>query len=198
LDGDGDKDVVGTAQGSDEVSWWRNDGGNPINWAKFVIDDNFNQVWPGYACDLDGDRDIDILAGSGWAGTNEVKWWENIESPAGIEDNSTLRIPLTNLTLQQNYPNPFNPYTTITFEIPDFVTTDIRGNPIAKQSVNLSIYDIRGQRVKTLIDTELGPGGYQINWDGRNDLDQPVASGIYFYTLKTGGERFTRKMTVMK
>jgi hypothetical protein len=77
LDGDGDLDVAGSAQTSDEVAWWRNDGGSPIVWTKFYIDEYFDRVWPLYVCDLDQDSDEDVIAGSGWAGTNEVKWWEN-------------------------------------------------------------------------------------------------------------------------
>jgi PKD repeat protein len=75
VDLDGDIDIVGTAQLDDEVAWWRNDGGDPIVWTKYVIDDNFDGAWPGYACDLDGDSDIDIAAGASFA--NEVAWWEN-------------------------------------------------------------------------------------------------------------------------
>jgi hypothetical protein len=78
LDGDGDMDVVGTAQSGNQVAWWRNDneGGEPFTWTKFVVD-SLARAWPIYACDLDGDQDNDIVAASGWAGTNEVKWWEN-------------------------------------------------------------------------------------------------------------------------
>jgi hypothetical protein len=93
-------------------------------------------------------------------------------------------------SLSQNYPNPFNPSTTIAFDIPA-----ISGE---KQSVNLTVYDIRGRRVRTLINSDLEPGSHKIHWHGRNDRGQSVASGIYLYTLKAGGEIFTRKMIVLK
>ena len=85
LDGDGDMDVLGTAQSGNQVAWWRNDnnGGEPFTWTKFVID-SLRRVWPLYSCDLDGDQDNDVIAASGWAGTNEVKWWEN--TPAAVEE----------------------------------------------------------------------------------------------------------------
>jgi len=92
--------------------------------------------------------------------------------------------------LHQNYPNPFNPSTTITFDIPATVGV--------KQAVNLTIHDIRGRRVRTLIASEIEPGSHRIHWDGRNERGQQVSSGIYLYTLKADEERFTKKMTVLK
>lgn len=78
VDNDGDLDVVGTAQVSDEVSWWRNDGGSPIVWTKFYIDAYLDRAWPLYVCDLDADSDSDVVAASSWQGTAEVKWYENL------------------------------------------------------------------------------------------------------------------------
>ncbi len=79
LDGDEDKDIVGTAQNGDELAIWYNDGPENefIHWTKVPLDD-LVRVWPAYACDLDNDGDNDILAASGWQGTNEVKWYENM------------------------------------------------------------------------------------------------------------------------
>lgn len=95
LDGDGDLDVAATAQVSDEVSWWRNDGGSPIVWTKFYIDEDFDRAWPLYVCDLDDDDDEDVLAASSWAGINEVRWWENIGP--GIDENRIFK------TLSQHF-----------------------------------------------------------------------------------------------
>jgi hypothetical protein len=90
----------------------------------------------------------------------------------------------------QNYLDPFNPTPTITYEIP--------GNKRMQGLVKLTVYDIRGRYVKTLVDADLPSGTHKVRWDGRNDRGESVASGIYLYTLKAGGERFTRKMTVLK
>jgi parallel beta-helix repeat protein len=92
--------------------------------------------------------------------------------------------------LFQNFPNPFNPSTTISFNISNTINK--------RQRVNLNIYDIRGRLVSSLIDSDLEPGTHKIHWDGRNDRGVSVSSGIYLYQLKSGGETFTRKMTVLK
>jgi len=89
--------------------------------------------------------------------------------------------------LHQNYPNPFNPTTTISFDIPE-----------EKEHVKLTVYDLRGRHVKTLIDSELIPGNHRVSWDGRNDRGEVASSGVYFYTIKTGDHVATRKMTVVR
>ena len=91
LDGDGDLDVVGSAQTSNEVAWWRNDGGSPIVWTKFFIADTFERAWPLYVCDLDEDGDEDVLSGSSWAGIHEVRWWENLGT--AVTENRDRPIP---------------------------------------------------------------------------------------------------------
>jgi hypothetical protein len=109
----------------------------------------------------------------------------------GISDNKppSLELPRS-WALSQNYPNPFNPSTTIAFDVPETLNQ--------AHSVNLTIYDIRGRCIRTLIDSELESGSHKIHWNGRNNLGESVASGIYLYTLKAADERFTRKMTILK
>lgn len=109
----------------------------------------------------------------------------------GIEEGGETVIPLPRaVRLNQNIPNPFNPSTTISFDIP--------GTVGAKQTAVLTVYDLRGRRVRTLMDSKVDPGSYQIHWDGRNDRGESVSSGIYFYTLKAGDDRLVRKMTIQK
>ncbi len=109
----------------------------------------------------------------------------------GITDNNPPSLePPRSWALAQNYPNPFNPSTTISFDIP--------GDADATRPVSLIVYDLRGRRVRTLVDSELEPGTHKIHWDGRNDRGKSVTSGIYLYTLKAGEKKFTRKMTILK
>jgi hypothetical protein len=94
------------------------------------------------------------------------------------------------LDLQQNYPNPFNPMTTISFDIP--------GSVGSEQHINLSIYDFRGRRIITLIDSQLDPGSHKVIWNGRNSSGLEVSSGIYLYTLRSNEQTRTRKMFLLK
>ncbi len=90
------------------------------------------------------------------------------------------------LALYQNHPNPFNAGTTISFDLgrPSFVTA--------------KIMNVLGQRVRTLIETSLPAGRHVIEWDGRDQLNKPMASGVYFYQIKAGDFESTRKMLLLK
>ena len=92
----------------------------------------------------------------------------------------------TEFALAQNFPNPFNSSTTIAFQL---------GLPYR---VELAIYSISGQRVRTLISSSLPAGHHRLQWDGRNDRDEPVASGAYLYQLSAGDFVATRQLTLLK
>lgn len=89
--------------------------------------------------------------------------------------------------LYNNYPNPFNPYTNIRFSLAQ------------DEHVKLEIFNARGQKVRTLLDEEMEKSNdISIKWNGKDDRDNPVASGIYFYRLKAGSFDSTKKMLLMK
>ena len=88
--------------------------------------------------------------------------------------------------LYQNFPNPFNPTTTIKFTIP------------TESSTNITIYNILGQRIKTLLNKELLPGSYYVEWDATNDFGMSVSSGIYFYRIEAGNFIDINKMIYIK
>jgi hypothetical protein len=98
----------------------------------------------------------------------------------------TGALPPSRLLLGQNYPNPFNPTTTIAFEVP------------AAGRASLVVYDVTGARVRTLVDGTIRAGRHDVKWDGRNESQQPVGSGVYFYRLATTGKSLTRKMVLLK
>jgi hypothetical protein len=130
------------------------------------------------------------------------------DTPYYIEGNGVDRYPLIGeytgidevivnvpkaFELSQNYPNPFNLSTTISFMVHSKRET-VNG-PI---HTTLTIYNILGQRVRTLVDGEKLPGEYRVNWDGKNQNKENVASSIYFYRLTTPNFSETRKMLLVK
>lgn len=89
--------------------------------------------------------------------------------------------------LFQNYPNPFNPATEIRYQIP--VTKSGEG-----KKTTLAIYNLLGEKVRTLVSTRRMPGVYAVSWDGRNDFGTPVTSGLYVYRLSSGDFVESKKM----
>ena len=90
------------------------------------------------------------------------------------------------LALDQNVPNPFNPATAIGFEV------DRAAN------VTLTVYDVSGRRVRTLVSRFMTPGIYTEEWNGRDARGEGVASGVYFYRLRAGDRAITKKMVYLK
>jgi hypothetical protein len=89
--------------------------------------------------------------------------------------------------LERNYPNPFNPTTNIKFAMPK------AGN------VKLTIYNMLGQKVRTLVSNKMEAGRYNVQWNARNDYGARVASGLYFYKMQVNGKHIgSRKMILMK
>lgn len=95
-------------------------------------------------------------------------------------------------SLYQNYPNPFNPTTKINFSIPSVETTR-QAKPKAWRVVSLKVYDALGREVNTLVNQQLTPGIYSVDW---NALNYP--SGLYFYKLTFGEFHETKKMILIK
>ncbi|RMH71782.1 MAG: T9SS C-terminal target domain-containing protein [Gemmatimonadetes bacterium] len=105
------------------------------------------------------------------------------ETPAKV-------IPAVNLpqkvTLHAAYPNPFNPKTTLAFDLPQ------------SSHVRLTIYDVSGHLVTTLVEGEREAGYHQVKWNGTNDQNQAVGSGLYFYRLETSNEQLVNSMLLLR
>jgi hypothetical protein len=123
---------------------------------------------------------------------NAQDFWNN--PPSGIET------PLSSVTegfeLFQNYPNPFNPETNIGFRIPQRGSEGAGGSDFG--FTELKIYDLLGREVKTLLNQELLPGRYDVQWDGTNETGAAVSSGVYIYRLQTGNVVLSRKMLLLR
>ena len=88
--------------------------------------------------------------------------------------------------LNDNYPNPFNPSTIINYNIPE------------NDFVKITIYDMMGRTVKTLVNTSQTAGYKSVQWDATNDRNEPVSAGLYLYTIQAGEFRQTKKMILLK
>ena len=88
--------------------------------------------------------------------------------------------------LHQNFPNPFNPSTEIRYEIPDDLL------------VRISVYDMAGRLIRSLINEKKATGSYSIIWDGKNNLGSGVATGVYIYSIEAGKHRQNKKAVFIK
>jgi hypothetical protein len=92
----------------------------------------------------------------------------------------------TDFALNEAVPNPFNPQTTLSFALP------------VASHVKLTIYDVSGRLVATLLDEDRGPGVWDVVWEGRDDRAQRVSSGVYFYRIEAGDFVETKRMVLLK
>ena len=86
----------------------------------------------------------------------------------------------------KNYPNPFNPETTIHFSLPESGPTSVK------------VYNLKGQLIRTLVNGNMTAGNQKVVWNGLDDNNQTVASGLYFYRVTNVGKNITRKMLLSK
>ena len=134
-----------------------------------------------------------------WISTNQFgSPWENqalfdfdgeLLDAISVFDNSSVAIKrIDNFSLNNiyNYPNPFNPITTLEYDLPEDAV------------VNITIYDMMGRVVNTLVNGSQTAGYKSIQWDATNNLGDPVSAGLYIYTIQAGEFRQTKKMILLK
>ena len=113
-------------------------------------------------------------------------YWVDAEVILDLVTDVNEEIIIPQVIKMNNYPNPFNPTTTINYSLKE------------NSRVSLKIYNIKGQKVKTLVNEVLPAGEHSIIWNGKNYNQQSVSSGIYFYKLKTVNFEKTKKMVLLK
>ncbi len=136
-------------------------------------------IWPNYYVFDTYEQEIDYL--KGWI-SDRLNW---MDSQILLLSSESSLIP-NDFFLNQNYPNPFNPTTTFSYSLPK------------NELVNITIHDIIGRPVKVLQNSVQTKGFKSIQWNATNDRNEPVAAGLYFYTIQTGELRQTKKMILLK
>jgi hypothetical protein len=172
MDGDGDMDVLSASALNDKIAWYENDGQQTFT--NHTITTAADLATSVYAADVDRDGDMDVLSAS--SGDDKIAWYEN----TAIEPEPVIGLPDSPM-LYPNYPNPFNPRTTIAFDLP------------AAGPVTLKVYDLSGRLLATLVDQSLPAGSHKTRFNAGD-----LASGIYFYAIRTGTYSETRKMVLLK
>ena len=106
-------------------------------------------------------------------------------SAVSLSNDESTVLPY-NYVLHQNYPNPFNPITSLRYDLPD------------DGMVNITVYDMMGRIVKTLVNASQTTGFKSVQWNATNDRNEPVSAGLYLYTIQAGEFRQTKKMVLLK
>jgi len=153
-------------------------------------DSVFAVIDAGYVYLLMEDRDVHYIGRIPELKPNsreefEEKRDELLDGLFGIPDDEfEYQIP-DNIVLHTNYPNPFNPTTSFSFSIPN------------ESKVDLSVYNIKGQKVKTLVNEEKEKGFHKLVWDGKDNSGKEVSSGVYLYKLDIDGKTKSVKKCLM-
>ena len=196
LNGDGLLDValvdINLATGPALVVLLGQRNGVPVLEGRYPLPGKGTQVLAG---DVDGDGADDLVvlgisaeAGEGvepGAGNDGVFVFLNQRAP--VTAVATEAAQPSTFSLGANYPNPFNPATTIPLVV-----------PAGAGDVKLAVYNVLGQPVRQVWAGPLAAGEHRLGWDGRDELGQPVAAGVYLYRLQVGEQTRIRKMVKLE
>ena len=180
------------------ISWYSGEGLFWVFWETAIHFENDTTKW----MLLSGIPDIltehDALTASGEWTVKVSDGIIDIDSIAAVEP-FFLTFDITDLlsvessdllpdkfALRQNYPNPFNPVTTLRYDLPEDAL------------VNITIYDMMGRQVSTLVSSQQNAGFKSVRWNATNDKGSPVSAGLYLYTIQAGEFRQTKKMVLLK
>ncbi len=153
----------------------------------FMVSDAIKRQYTPKVGNIHNNEAITIWSDGRSSGKTEIVglYAQKLNLPSVGNDDHTA--PTVNtLKVAQNYPNPFNPTTNISFNIPK------------DSDVEVSVYNVLGQKVKTLAKDRFSAGTNTITWNGDDDNENGVASGIYFYRVETKDSTVTKKMVMMK
>jgi len=196
VDGDENKCiVVGDAVGN--LHAYKADGSEAANFPIYLEN---NLKVTGAFGDVDGDGDLDFAIANNTGmqlidlkRSGDTSWLMYRGNPGrtgnmfeAYTDNADHDVSAPVASFLTNYPNPFNPETTIEFSI------------TKRANVSLDIYNIKGQKVTSLVHDNLAAGNHKVVWDGKDSRSNNVSSGVYFLKMKNGKYSKSRKIILMK
>ena len=200
-DGDGSLNIYLAGHYDEAVYDWEYGGGDPMDPNNYVekaifMDDTTDNFTPGndqgrvrvaklFTGDIDNDGSGDIVFTSASFAADKAHLYmiEHSGILGASEENPSIP---NKISISQNYPNPFNPETRFQYNIP------------VDGIVSIKVYDILGNKIKTLVNQWKSAGVHNEIWSGQNDNNQMVSSGVYFYQVKVGDEQITKKMILSK
>jgi hypothetical protein len=140
-----------------------------------------------YENDFEIGKEIEKILGN-YALLADLKIYEVslADDSAGNEGAQGNTVNIKRFALYQNHPNPFKDLTKIAFALPK------------ECKVSLSVYNVTGRKVRTLINDKMKPGDYSLKWDGKDNQNRKLSNGIYFYRLQTENFKDTKKTILLK
>ena len=149
------------------------------------LGDGFNRAWEKFE---DGNyNDFGCVLSPSYCWGYDIDLWVGAVHSADVVniDNYNVIFP-ERLRIYNAYPNPFNPITSLRYDLPE------------EGLVNITIYDMMGRIVKTLVNGSQTAGFKSVQWNATNDRNEPVSAGLYLYTIQAGKFRQTKKMVLLK
>ena len=150
-----------------------------------VLGDGFNRAWEKFE---DGNyNDFGCVLSPSYCWGYDIDLWIGAVHSADVVnvDNYKVLFP-DKLRIYNAYPNPFNPVTSLNYDLPN--------NSVVK----ITVHDMMGRVVKTLVNDSQTAGFKSVQWNATNDKNEPVSAGLYLYTIQAGKFRQTKKMVLLK
>ena len=200
-DGDGNPNLYLAGHYNESLYDWEYNGGDPLlieNYTESIVfmDDTTDNYTPGndqgkvrvaklFTGDIDNDNKNDIIFSSASFAPDKSHLFM-IEHDGTLGFGNQHNLAPQRISIGQNYPNPFNPETRFQYTISQ------------SNQVSLVVYDILGKEVRTIYEGFRNAGTYHARWQGAGKNNQIVSSGVYFFQLKVGENRITKKMVFGK